>query len=208
MCILSEADKIAAKRMTDFFWVWNIIIWRDQCLKARQGWVNKVVRIIGFLSKEVREFLSLLTLPPLRPLLVLNPLAFICLRITCQLNLVIDCVIRKQTLPSAPVLLYLLLFFYLFMCTCNCVKDSESFCIMWILPWLFVYNLVKAFVFQQECHPISRLFMTSFFHTAQHCQEKVKTAEITRVETMTVLFISSPPRLLYHFSRSHVSVSW
>lgn len=39
-----------------------------------------------------------------RPLLVLNLLAFICLRITCQLNLVIACVIRKQTIPFAPAL--------------------------------------------------------------------------------------------------------
>lgn len=55
--------------------------------------------IIGFLSKEAGEFLSLLTLAPPGRLLVLNLPVFIWLRITCQLNLVIVCVIRKQTIP-------------------------------------------------------------------------------------------------------------
>lgn len=63
--------------------------------------------IIGFLSKEAGEFQSLLSSPPPGPLLVLNLPAFICLRITCQLNLVIACVIRKQTIPSTLALQYL-----------------------------------------------------------------------------------------------------
>ena len=63
-------------------------------------WENKERRIIGFLSEGAAGFLPLLRRPTLRPLLVLSPLAFICFRITCQLNLVIACVIWKQT--SAP----------------------------------------------------------------------------------------------------------
>lgn len=73
--------------------------------------------IIGFLSKEAGEFLSLLMPAPPGPLLVLNLPVFICLRITCQLNLVIVCVIRKQTIRSTRALRYL--------CACVCKRDRK-----------------------------------------------------------------------------------
>lgn len=79
------------------------------------------MRIIGFLSKEARELLSLLKPAPLRPLLVLNLLAFICLRITRQLNLVIVCVKRKQTIPFAlPSHTCMSI-----LCVCLCACDNK-----------------------------------------------------------------------------------